>query len=634
MLRWSILLFLPLLVCSQTIWDAINDPTTMGDFGISDVVNVLNDPLYSAIKGVLMNNSVMQTFFIPTDDAFGELNWNKTDPANVAMTSALLMYGMTWGALNDSFLATAELTFQHTMLNDPTLVSLGGAYQSIAIMYDGVEMMGTLNDEAMFNNTFMGMGTNGFFYVTDMVPTIPTNTTDTTMSMSSTTTFAATIAATNLSWTADDMPMLTIFVPNNAAFQQSTLIDNAFVVLKGHMVPGVVWSTQLMNNMTLPTLNITEVTGLPPRYLQITSDSMGNWWVNGYAKIIMKDIITANGVVHVVDDVLWAASPRLPIGQNIANSIATLGYVAQAINPANAGTAGAMLFMPPPVELTFFAPTNNGFLAAIQQNSSLPTIPGIYNATVSYLTLMGAWRSDAFGAYNITDTMSNNSYPNFVNLAPANAFQKLKIMNSGMSFTINNGETGVASFTGTVLMKDIACLNGVLQVVDTLVLTPMPPSQVLNSTNFTTFISDAVKAQVIPTLDSTAGIVIFAPTNAAFSAASLSGWNEKSVIQGHIVTSGLAYSDDWMPGMSYTLTTAYPSAKLNVSVDATGTIWVYDVKGTKAKVISSDFLVKNGVVHVIDHVLFPAASPNSGVTSSVNFLVLASLLVVLLNNLF
>jgi len=94
---------------------------------------------------------------------------------------------------------------------------------------------------------------------------------------------------------------LTVFVPNNAAFQAiGSALPNMTTqqltnILEYHVVNGTVgYSSDLTNGMTLTAMNGGQ--------LKITINN-GTVFVNS-AEVVMADVLVANGVVHVIDNVL------------------------------------------------------------------------------------------------------------------------------------------------------------------------------------------------------------------------------------------------------------------------------------------------------------------------------------------
>jgi uncharacterized surface protein with fasciclin (FAS1) repeats len=114
-----------------------------------------------------------------------------------------------------------------------------------------------------------------------------------------------------------------------------------------------------------------------------------------------------------------------------------------------------------------------------------------------------------------------------------------------------------------------------------------------------------VKSLNATSLRSTVGslkdITVFAPRNAAFDATrsmlrGLSSEQLTSVLSYHIVE-GVRYSDRLMDNQ--TLPTVQ-GGSLKVKITTNGTVFV-----NNASVVQTDFLTKNGVLHIIDSILIP-----------------------------
>lgn len=96
-------------------------------------------------------------------------------------------------------------------------------------------------------------------------------------------------------------PDVTIFAPTNQAFQNigSALpglsADDLTKILTYHVIAGTVgYSTRLANGTSIATVNGANVT--------ITVDDDGIFVNN--AEVVIADVLVANGVVHVIDQVL------------------------------------------------------------------------------------------------------------------------------------------------------------------------------------------------------------------------------------------------------------------------------------------------------------------------------------------
>jgi transforming growth factor-beta-induced protein len=150
----------------------------------------------------------------------------------------------------------------------------------------------------------------------------------------------------------------------------------------------------------------------------------------------------------------------------------------------------------------------------------------------------------------------------------------------------------------TVTMADIEATNGVIHVIDTILLPPKNIIEVATAAGmFTTLAKALGDAALIETLKGEGPFTVFAPTDDAFKKLSAvpSGDALKNVLLYHVV-SGLAGPLDLED--KSVLTTVAGSPAL---VDTSDGVKIAGAKVTMANVVAS-----NGVIHVIDTVMLPA----------------------------
>jgi uncharacterized surface protein with fasciclin (FAS1) repeats len=146
--------------------------------------------------------------------------------------------------------------------------------------------------------------TGGVIHIIDRLLVLPETATDT-LSAAGLSSLRGALNATDLFDTVNNTPDITIFAPNNEAFQsigsalpnltteQITDILTYHVVVGGNGTgPG--YSSTLENGTTLTTANGEDLT--------ITIGDSGIF-VNS-ARVVASDILIANGVVHVIDEIL------------------------------------------------------------------------------------------------------------------------------------------------------------------------------------------------------------------------------------------------------------------------------------------------------------------------------------------
>lgn len=120
----------------------------------------------------------------------------------------------------------------------------------------------------------------------------------------------------------EDLSDITIFAPNNDAFQRlaasnfSATDEELASILQYHVIQGTVgYSTTLANNTKISTLNGEE--------LDITISADGAVFVNA-ARVINADVLLENGVLHVIDEVLNPANPDAEPADNTADDAVSL----------------------------------------------------------------------------------------------------------------------------------------------------------------------------------------------------------------------------------------------------------------------------------------------------------------------
>lgn len=139
--------------------------------------------------------------------------------------------------------------------------------------------------------------TGGVIHVIDTALVVPENISATAVAADLTAAAGALMNA-KLVETLDTAKDVTVFAPNNAAFQAiGSALPNMTAqdiarILEYHVVNGTVgYSSTLMNGTTLKAMN--------GESLSISMVN-GTTFVNS-AKIVVPDILVANGVLHVID---------------------------------------------------------------------------------------------------------------------------------------------------------------------------------------------------------------------------------------------------------------------------------------------------------------------------------------------
>lgn len=180
----------------------------------------------------------------------------------------------------------------------------------------------------------------------------------------------------------------------------------------------------------------------------------------------------------------------------------------------------------------------------------------------------------------------------------------------GEAITVSTSAGIRLNGTVSVVTADVRATNGVVHIIDA-VLVPPSITPIVGTIvapayfnkNFTTLIA-AVKAaspDVLTTLLSSTKKTLFAPTNAAFTAAGITALPDRATLDAvltyHLLT-GEVRASNIANGSSSAATANGKSIYLSK-----GTAGVF-INGT-TKVITTDIAGSNGVVHVIDRTLLP-----------------------------
>ncbi|KUJ13454.1 Fasciclin-domain-containing protein [Mollisia scopiformis] len=276
------------------------------------------------------------TILAPSNDAFtkflataGGMSASKDS----GMVAGLLEYHV----LNGSFPSTAFTTeeqFVPTLLTNASFTNVTGG-QVVAGMLSGktVEIMSGLKEISKVTTADV-MFTGGVIHIIDTVLTVPLPPSTSALD-SSLTALAGGLEKTNLVSAVDFLKDVTIFAPSNAAFQAigsaTTALSTTQLssILEYHVINGTVGYSTLLStglaNETFPTLMGTEV----------AVEAVNKKVFVDAAMVTITDIIVANGVMHVIDNVL-----------NPANSTATPNPAAstQAVVFAGASSVSQVPF--------------------------------------------------------------------------------------------------------------------------------------------------------------------------------------------------------------------------------------------------------------------------------------------------
>jgi uncharacterized surface protein with fasciclin (FAS1) repeats len=190
----------------------------------------------------------------------------------------------------------------------------------------------------------------------------------------------------------------------------------------------------------------------------------------------------------------------------------------------------------------------------------------------------------------------------------------------GNAFVTKNA-AGVSINGAKVTKADVEASNGVIHVIDRLILPPAIDivASLQANTNYSLLVEAVVKADLVNTLKGAGPFTVFAPTNAAFealgapynTAAGIRGLNAtqtaalKDILLYHVVAARVFSTNLKAGAVGTALANKNVTIALDNGVKVTGV-----AAGNTANVVTnpaSRFNIKatNGVIHTIDRVLLP-----------------------------
>ncbi len=230
---------------------------------------------------------------------------------------------------------------------------------------------------------------------------------------------------------------------------------------------------------------------------------------------------------------------------------------------------------------TLFAPTDDAFakLPAGTVESLLNDIPTLKDILLYHVVAGKVMAEDVVKLTSATTVLG----------------KPVTISVSGSTVKVNDAK---------VTVTDIKCSNGVIHVIDTVLL---PPKDIVETAladdRFETLVAALTAADLVGTLKGAGPYTVFAPTDDAFAklpagtVASLMNNIPavKDILLYHVV-SGKVMAEDVVKLTSATTVLGKP-----VTISVVGST----VKVNNATVIITDIECSNGVIHVIDTVLLP-----------------------------
>ena len=246
--------------------------------------------------------------------------------------------------------------------------------------------------------------------------------------------------------------------------------------------------------------------------------------------------------------------------------------------------------------LTVFAPTNAAFTSLLSElgvtKEALLANKPLLTAVLSYHVLSSrVARADVPVGKAITPL--------------AGGFFKIEAT-GGLKVT--DGRNRVSNITAT----DIQASNGVVHLLDR-VLLPADKDIVATASalpDFSILVEAVVAAGLVSTLQGAGPFTVFAPTNAAFAAllTELGATKDALLANKTLLTQVLTYHVLGARVLKAEVPVGTAIATLQGQTFTIGAdLQITDRRGRTSQIIGTDAFTSNGVIHVIDRVLLPAA---------------------------
>ena len=508
------------------------------------------------------------TVFAPTDAAFAAAGIdlaNFDTPEENATLSDILLHHVYAGEVQASAVTDGMLA---TMVNgDKVKFGVSG---------------GTVTVGAATVTTADVMSSNGIIHVIDTVLLPPVDIPATAQSTTIHDSLVAAVIQADLLSTLQGPGPFTVFAPTDQAFVDAGIDLAALDTPEGKATLSDILLYHVVSS-EVPASAVTDCMEAEAANGQTLAFTVGDSVMVNDATVTMTDVITSNGLIHVIDKVLTPSETP--------NDIPRTAQCTGIHDSLVAGVIQAELLetLQGPGPFTVFAPTDQAFVDAGIDLAALDTPEG--KATLADILLYHVVAGEVPAA-NVTDCMSATA----ANGQP-------------LSFTVGSS---VMVNGATVIQADVGTSNGFIHVIDQ-VLTPTDTPNDIPRTAQCTGIHDSlvagvIQAELLETLQGTGPFTLFAPTDQAFADAGID-------LAALDTPEGKAALTDIL--LYHVIAGQIPSSAVTECLTANtvnGNTVAFTVGDSvminDATVTLADVNTSNGVIHVIDKVLTPTTTPN------------------------
>ena len=570
MRKIAVYLMLTLLVASSLPLNASADETQ--DIPANAAATGVHDSLVAALAhaGLVatLQGTGPFTVFAPTDQAFTDAGIDLADfdtPEENETLSDILLHHVVAGEVPASAVTDGMLA---TMVNGDK-VKFGVSGSTVTVGTATVTQADVL-------------ASNGIIHVIDTVLMPPVDIPATAQTTGIHNSLVAAVIQADLLATLQGPGPFTVFAPTDQAFtdagidladfdtpeENETLSD----ILLHHVVSAEV-----------PAKDVTDCMSADAANGQPLSFTVGDSVMVNDAVVVATDVVTKNGLIHVIDKVLTPSDtpnniPRTAQCTGVHDSLVSAVIQAELLETLQGDGP-----------FTLFAPTDQAFADAGIDLAALDTPEG---KTALTDILLYHVVSSAVPASTVTECMTATA----VNGQP-------------LSFTVGDS---VMVNGATVTAADVNTSNGIIHVIDKVLTPTATPNNIPRTAQCTgvhdSLVAAVIQAELLETLQGEGPFTLFAPTDQAFADAGIDLAALDTPEGKTALTDILLY---------HVVPAAVPASAVTECMTATAvngqplSFTVGDsVMVNGATVTAADVNTSNGIIHVIDAVLTPSDAPN------------------------
>ncbi len=405
----------------------------------------------------------------------------------------------------------------------------------------------------------------------------------------------------------------TVLADPNATFTVFAPTDDAFAALGSNTIAALLANTDMLRDILLyhvlsGAVDSSTAIGLAGTEVEAANGGSlalslndGSLFINA-SEVTATDIGASNGIIHVIDSVLIPPQPDTatpdPITDNSSQSLQSIVDTAIAAGSFNTLTAALQttgldtVLADESNHYTVFAPTDAAFAA-------------LGNDTIDALLADPDTLRDILLYHVIADTSVDAT------TAVGLAGTKVTAAN-GEEFALSLNDGSLYVNLSLVTATDVMASNGVIHVIDTVLLPPAPVSAkgsvvdvALADGRFTTLVAALQATGLDAVLSDHSGVfTVFAPTDAAFAAL---GDATINALLGDLPALSNILLTHVISGATIDSVSAFAAASSSVET-ASGVEVALSIRDNalfvnQSRVIITDIQAENGIIHVIDTVI-------------------------------